>query len=65
MYVQQTILCKHVKYVSFLKTWCHFINTGNIGIRKHHKKITFWACKYSPFAIETKGTRAWKTTLVT
>lgn len=48
MYIQQTILCKHVKYVSFLKTWCHFINTGNIGIRKHHKKITFWAFKCSP-----------------
>lgn len=43
MYIQQTILCKHVRYVSLLKTWCHFINTGNIGIRKHHKKITFWA----------------------
>ena len=27
----------------FRKTWCHLINTGNIGIRKDHKKVTFWA----------------------
>lgn len=36
-YIQQTILCKHVKYVSFRKHG-HIINTGNIGIHKRQKK---------------------------
>ena len=42
MYIQQTILCKHGKYVSFSEKH-GVINTGNIGIRKDHKKVTFWA----------------------
>lgn len=65
MYIQQTILCKHVKYVSFLKTWCHLINTGNIGIRKHHKRITFWAFLNAAHCHRNQRRRGLKNPLVT
>jgi len=63
MYIQQTILCKHVKYVSSSENMVSFfINTGNIGIRKHHKKLTFWAfLNIAHFAIETEEIRAQNT----
>lgn len=49
MYIQQTILCKHGKYVSFSENVVsHLINTGNVGIRRDHKKLTFRACERSP-----------------
>lgn len=57
MYVQQTISVNMLSMLVFLKTWCHFINTGNIGICKRHKKEHSGLVKKQPILPQkpTKG----------